>query len=79
MHVSVCLACGKSEAEAVDSAIASELLIGIAPFLSGEDGGGLALLEELFGSEEIACCRKLAEKIKLFRHAENEWEGSTNA
>lgn len=79
MHVSVCLACGKSEAEAVDSAIASELLTEIAPSLSAGEGSGLALLEELFGSEELACCRKLAEKTKLFRHSKTVWEGSTNA
>lgn len=79
MHISVCIACGEGEAEAVDSAVAAELLTGIASKAAQSEEGAAVLLEEIFGSEEIVCCRKLAERTELFRRQTNKWEEGANA
>ncbi len=61
MHVSVCLACGIAPTDALDSAVAGEMLVCVEDRLCGEEeGDGTAALAEIFGSEEISFCRRIA-------------------
>lgn len=78
MYISVCLACGQSEADAIDSAIAAQLLMGIVPLLPEDKAAAIGLLEEEFGSEEIPRCRKLVEKTKMFNSLNNKRRGKEN-
>lgn len=65
-HISAFLACGGSDTESLDAAVATELLTAILPYLKKiNEESFLTVLEEIFGSEEIAFCRALAQYIKL--------------
>ena len=61
-HSSVALACGEGEAEALDGALAAEIM----PWLSSvwhESGGALAdVLPEIFGAENVGRCLRYAGK-----------------
>lgn len=65
-HISAFLACGGSDTESLDAAVATELLTVILPYLKKiNEKSFITVLEEIFGSEEIAFCRALAQYIKL--------------
>lgn len=68
--VSVCLACGGSETDALDRAVATQLLgslLALAPVLS--DGGTalLSAMEKIFGAEEIGTCRTMLARVNQKR------------
>ena len=60
MHASTYCASGGSEDDALDSAIAAELLPSIQPRLAAadEEGRGAIILEDILGGP-IACCRRI--------------------
>lgn len=65
-HTAVCMACGGAATDALDSAVADELLALVVPMLNSEDGVNacVSLLEEIFGGEEITLCRRFLAQIK---------------
>ena len=65
MHISAFLACGGDASAALDSAVAAEVLPRIFGMLCAAGGGdAIAPLEEIFGGEEISCCRRLLRHMK---------------
>ncbi len=63
--VGVYLACGGEEAEALDGVVAAKLLASALPAISGktEDANGaLPALENIFGEENLAECRRMTEE-----------------
>ena len=60
---STMLACGSSEREAVDAAVATGLLVRFSALPNGSNGL-LKTLEQIFGAEEIPLCRKVLDRIK---------------
>ncbi len=65
--VSVCLACGGEDTEALDRALASQMLPGLFASSAVRERGTdevLAALEEIFGADLIGACRKMLATIK---------------
>lgn len=60
-HISTFLACGGDLADALDAAIAAELLARIVPMIKPENEAEkfISVLEEIFASSELAFCRKI--------------------
>lgn len=64
--ISVYLACGGSDTDALDRAVATQLLfriLGLMPVAKEGTEALASLLEEVFGAEEIGTCRKMLARV----------------